>query len=1352
MKAYATRSPAAERSAHAARPSGSKEASEPFFSGVGEKGPPPFFPVLQAKLDIDAQDSPLEKEAEATAETVVSAMDASTFFAPATEPLLPTTSDPEPAADPETLQTEVEETSPEEEEETDAPDSVEEPVEDFSPAEPEPEPAPEAPAEPMVSPLPTIQTAPEPPIQRAEERSEDQESEEEVEEVKPAKQLVGAADSPRSDAPPGAEAATFIHRKETAQQPAATGKLEQELRSRRGGGQPLPPATRQGMGQAFGADFSSVRIHTDPGAVEMNRRLGAQAFTFGADIYFNAGKYDPGSSAGQHLLAHELTHTLQQGGTVRRSAYALTPSPLMVQGFGIIDLIPDWIIEGARNIPGYTLFTFIIEYDPLREQTVERTPIRLIEGLMGLVPFGTAIFDKLQEHGIIDRAYGWISGQLDALGLSTSALLDLLEEAWDELEFPYDNAIAVITAKFRRLLSRIIRFAESLVSQLMDWIREALVGVAEPLLAENQAWALIKKILHHDPLRDEPVEATTVEILEDFLRLIGRETELEQMRERGTLQETADWLDTQLGTFLDLLATLGGLIDAVWEAIQPENLPNILESLESLATRVTDFLLRVWDFATTVATQVLELIKQALLSWLNSFAADIPGFTLLTVILGRNPLTDEPVARSVQNIIRGFMGLVPGGEAKYQELSETGVIPRAAAQIEALVAELGISWAFIRGLFTDLWASFSIDDLVDPVGAFQRVVDQFGEPIARLFTFVSRVVRILVELILEIMGIPPDLIGGIINNMMSAIEDIKRDPVQFLLNLLNALKEGFLQFFNNIGTHLLQGLQNWLFGTLADAGVQIPPDLSLRSILGMAMELLGITVDNILDRLALRIGEERVAQIRAVLDTLSGIWAFVRDVIERGPIAIVEYVQDQLSNLWDIIRDGIMGFIQERVIQQAITWLLSFLDVTGIMPVIRGVQTVFNAVSSFIEKLREILEIVASFVAGVADIARGNIRSAADFLERALADGIPVAIAFLARQLGLGRISERIHEMIEAARGRINEAIDWLIDQALRAGTAFLRVLGLGGREEEEGQEEEANPQDSNEAVDIKNRAAQELGNRISQEKSIPEIQSIIAQVLQMLSSEGLRSLELVGPDEEGRYEIVSSASEPSVAMRLAPENAYVSMSASIEMRSGSPTEGLTRTTGFYEPPESMREITEGRRIAEITPVSYEGRTRGRRERARSERQSGGLIIEPGEGENVLEFVSWSTGRAMRDNNISHAERQFEHWFRLQARENAGWLRRIRRISITISLSPCQLCTADLISVANLAKIGNPEVDLQLTYQDIHSGSNPTRQSDIERLRANDWSVSGPAVEAGNSTTTVEPSPPIIRRRSGGSS
>jgi hypothetical protein len=90
--------------------------------------------------------------------------------------------------------------------------------------------------------------------------------------------------------------------------------LENSLAAHKGSGSPLPEETRAYMEPRFGADFSGVRVHTGGEAVQMNKELKAQAFTHGQDIYLGTGRYDPGSTAGKRLLAHELTHVVQQGG------------------------------------------------------------------------------------------------------------------------------------------------------------------------------------------------------------------------------------------------------------------------------------------------------------------------------------------------------------------------------------------------------------------------------------------------------------------------------------------------------------------------------------------------------------------------------------------------------------------------------------------------------------------------------------------------------------------------------------------------------------------------------------------------------------------------------------------------------------------------------------------------------------------------------------------------------------------------------------------------------------------------------------------------------------------------------
>lgn len=92
---------------------------------------------------------------------------------------------------------------------------------------------------------------------------------------------------------------------------------EQAIDRSRGGGRPLDQGVRRQMEGAFGVDFGGVRVHTGAEPDALNRQLSARAFTSGRDVFFRHGQYDPGSSSGRELLAHELTHTVQQTGAVR---------------------------------------------------------------------------------------------------------------------------------------------------------------------------------------------------------------------------------------------------------------------------------------------------------------------------------------------------------------------------------------------------------------------------------------------------------------------------------------------------------------------------------------------------------------------------------------------------------------------------------------------------------------------------------------------------------------------------------------------------------------------------------------------------------------------------------------------------------------------------------------------------------------------------------------------------------------------------------------------------------------------------------------------------------------------------
>jgi hypothetical protein len=96
-------------------------------------------------------------------------------------------------------------------------------------------------------------------------------------------------------------------------------EVARAIDERRGRGEELDGDARANLEGAMGEDFSDVRVHDDADAHELSTAVSAEAFTTGSDVFFQSGKYDPSSSAGQKLLAHELTHVAQQRGATPTS-------------------------------------------------------------------------------------------------------------------------------------------------------------------------------------------------------------------------------------------------------------------------------------------------------------------------------------------------------------------------------------------------------------------------------------------------------------------------------------------------------------------------------------------------------------------------------------------------------------------------------------------------------------------------------------------------------------------------------------------------------------------------------------------------------------------------------------------------------------------------------------------------------------------------------------------------------------------------------------------------------------------------------------------------------------------------
>ncbi|MCG8306787.1 MAG: DUF4157 domain-containing protein [Cytophagales bacterium] len=247
------------------------------------------------------------------------------------------------------------------------------------------------------------------------------------------------------------------------------GSIESQLDRSKGHGSPLPKEARSQMESGFGRDFSGVKIHTDSQAVQMNRTLGAQAFTHGNDIYFNEGKFDTASDEGQHLLAHELTHTIQQGASIRpkviqkadetdpddlpefpmsSSKYNLETAPPRIF---IASLPVPPIKDDPSKIPGEQLFK---ANNFSRKDDNDPAQILKWQGESD----NSAIKTKLESHGFIGNHSYAIRHRrkADTLRIGDSRILSrrLLIPYWNDnneyTEFDVDHFVELQTAGWPR--------------------------------------------------------------------------------------------------------------------------------------------------------------------------------------------------------------------------------------------------------------------------------------------------------------------------------------------------------------------------------------------------------------------------------------------------------------------------------------------------------------------------------------------------------------------------------------------------------------------------------------------------------------------------------------------------------------------------------------------------------------------------------------------------------------------------------------------------------------------------------------------------------------------------------------
>ena len=314
---------------------------------------------------------------------------------------------------------------------------------------------------------------------------------------------------------------------------------------------------------------------------------------------------------------------------------------------------------------------------------------------------------------------------------------------------------------------------------------------------------------------------------------------------------------------------------------------------------------------------------------------------------------------------------------------------------------------------------------IDHVGkleeTFNKIKDSKKGWLAAAFDAIAGVIKTIIQL--------TEMLFETLVRVAQVIGSIIEDPIGFLSNMVQAIKQGLGQFVANLALHLKKGLFEWLLGAMPP-GIQFPDKWDLTGIFTFVMQIIGLTWANIRQRAVKKLGEPVVSALEEVFE----IFQIIR---KEGLAGLWKYIKDKVGNLQVLIIDAIKQYIMEKVIMAGVEWVIGLLNPAGAF--IKACKAIYSIVKFFIDKGKQILDFVNTVIDSIALIVAGNLSQAANWIEQALARLIPLVIGFLASLLGLGDIAAKVQKIITAIQSPINKAIDWVLDKAV----VLAKKLGL---------------------------------------------------------------------------------------------------------------------------------------------------------------------------------------------------------------------------------------------------------------------------------------------------------------------
>ncbi len=493
----------------------------------------------------------------------------------------------------------------------------------------------------------------------------------------------------------------------TGEPPHVTPAIAAEIQGSQSGGMELPAGVRRFMEPRFRANFGKVRIHANEKSARLSRQLNARAFTVGHNIFFGHGEFQPGSEGGRELIAHELTHTIQQGAAVQRSAApAVTQqSPPAVQRFGMSDAL-NFFADKANLIPGFRLFTLVLGMNPINQTPVERTAANLLRALVEFLPGGGLVTQALDNYGIFEKVGAWISQQIQTLGLAAGAVKKALSDfvsslSWSDvldLGGVWDRAKRIFTEPIDRLLS----FAKGLLTGIIQFVKDAILLPLAKLAEGTPGWDLLKAVLGKDPITGLPVPRTAENLIGPLLKLAGEEEIWNNMVKSNAIPRAWAWFQGALAGLMGFVSQIPALFVAALKSLELVDIVLLPRAFVKVATVFGGFVGQFISWAGTAIWNLLEIIFDVVSPGALAYIKKT-GAALKSILKNPLPFLGNLVRAAklgFMNFGSNFVTHLKAGLIDWLTGSLPGVyIPKAFSlgeMVKFVFSVLGISWANLR--------------------------------------------------------------------------------------------------------------------------------------------------------------------------------------------------------------------------------------------------------------------------------------------------------------------------------------------------------------------------------------------------------------------------------------------------------------------------------------------------------------------------------------------------------------------------------------------------------------------------------------------------------------------------------